>query len=498
MLGPPNNVLSNGTEWRYGSHGSLALNLSKNCWYDHEAGTGGGVNSFKEHVSGQLPGAKNELVAYTPTPMNRLRLSARRIESVYRYEDEFGVLRYEVIRFAPKDFRSRRFVGNDTVWNLKGITRLPYRLPEMLSRPNDTVAIVEGERDVDTLYDLGVLATCNTGGAGSWSPEINRWFKDRRVVILPDRDNAGASHAEKVVAALSGVAEQVVIADESYLMGKDATEWVENGATADDFQSLLDRALSVPAEPPLTLLTEEDIEALPPVEWLVSELIMKNSFSLLYGPPCSGKSFLALDMAMCVSRGTSWHGHATASLGPAVYVAAEGFGGMSKRLKAWKQYHGADKSAFRLMPATINLLNSTEVDMLAATLATIDPPSLLIVDTLSRAMIGDENSAEDISQLFCALDALRARFEFAVLLVHHSGKDVSRGARGSSALLAAVDTCLQVKHNKEKGQLKLTVEKQRDSTLIAPLTFDFHTVELVSEDVFMFDNDKSIVLIRKE
>jgi hypothetical protein len=128
-----------------------------------------------------------------------------RIVATYDYRDEGGTLRFQVVRLRdPKSFRQRRPDGRGGwIWNLEGVAPLLYRLPELLAAdPTEWVFIVEGEKDVDTLWALGLVATTNPGGAGKWRPEFNRWLVGRRVVLLPDNDAPGKNHMEMIATCL--------------------------------------------------------------------------------------------------------------------------------------------------------------------------------------------------------------------------------------------------------------------------------------------------------
>ena len=130
-----------------------------------------------------------------------------RIEATYDYRDAGGRLVFQVVRLRdPKDFRQRQPDGKGGwVWNLRGITPVLYRLPELIAAdPAQPVFIVEGEKDVDALLALGLIATCNPGGAGKWRSDYNAWLRGRQVVILPDNDAVGVAHAEEVAQCLMG------------------------------------------------------------------------------------------------------------------------------------------------------------------------------------------------------------------------------------------------------------------------------------------------------
>jgi len=128
---------------------------------------------------------------------------------VYSYEDESGRERYQVIRAPPngskKQFWQRRPDGHGGwINNLRGVERLPYRLPDLLASEDARVLIPEGEKDCDALFGIGLVATCNSEGAGKWRAEISRWLLGRDVVILPDNDDVGRAHAQAVAKHLYG------------------------------------------------------------------------------------------------------------------------------------------------------------------------------------------------------------------------------------------------------------------------------------------------------
>jgi putative DNA primase/helicase len=174
------------------------------------------------------------------------------IVATYGYRDETGALRYQVLRYEPKDepktFRQRRPNGTDGgfIWNTNGVTPLPYRLPDLLADRGATVFIVEGEKDVDNLAEIGILATCNTGGAvregeGKWQPEISRWFAGRNVVIVPDNDEPGRAHARDVAAKLAGIAASIRILELPGLQPKgDVSDWIDQGGDAAELERLAD------------------------------------------------------------------------------------------------------------------------------------------------------------------------------------------------------------------------------------------------------------------
>ena len=103
-----------------------------------------------------------------------------RIVGTYDYTDADGTLLYQVVRMEPKNFRQRRPDGDGWVWNVKGVKRVPYRLPELASDTTATVFVVEGEKDCDRLIGLGCSATCNAGGGGKIELKLGILGNDKR------------------------------------------------------------------------------------------------------------------------------------------------------------------------------------------------------------------------------------------------------------------------------------------------------------------------------
>ncbi len=165
------------------------------------------------------------------------------IVATYDYFDEQGTLLYQAVRYEPKDFRARRpnpdydmsVPGSKPyIWDMCGVRRVLYRLPKLLMVPADTtIYYVEGEKDVETLERAGLVATTHAGGAGAFRDEYIKLLAKHRVVVVPDRDDAGMGLMRKVFAA-----HRAQGGDVGFLLlpnGKDATEYFEQGGTVKDF-----------------------------------------------------------------------------------------------------------------------------------------------------------------------------------------------------------------------------------------------------------------------
>lgn len=246
LLGEPNKALSGATQLRFGSRGSLAVDLTKGTWYDHEAGTGGGVLDLVARETGCMNGEAADWLRAEGFLAEREELPQRgRIVATYDYRDEAGALLYQAVRFEPKDFRQRRPDGKGGWdWRVKGVRQVPYRLFELRAKVAHTrVYIVEGEKDVDRLAALGLVATCNAGGAGKWPAELSEHFRGLDVVLLPDNDEPGRAHAETVARNLAGIAERVRVVALPGLPPKgDVSDWIEAGGTVADLGRIVDAA----------------------------------------------------------------------------------------------------------------------------------------------------------------------------------------------------------------------------------------------------------------
>lgn len=206
-----------------------------------------------------------------------------------------------------------------------------------------------------------------------------------------------------------------------------------------------------------------------PVRWLVRDLLPASSFSAIYGRPGSYKSFVALHIATCVAAGLECFGKPVEA-GPVIYVAGEGGAGLKRRMDALRKHWSlGDDLPIYFVKSQLNM--RTSLDDYDALCAAIDDlavkPKLIIFDTFARIFAGgEENSARDVGETIVILGAIQERYETAVAIIHHAGKDESRGMRGSSALLGAVDAELEcVKVSPEDGierTGKLTVTKQKD------------------------------------
>lgn len=197
------------------------------------------------------------------------------------------------------------------------------------------------------------------------------------------------------------------------------------------------------------------------LHWLVKGLISRGAFGIVYGASGSGKSFIVWELACCITRGIPFRGHRVKK-GRVLWLAAEGAGGLSARMEAYVKEHGCSLADLPwIMPYNPNLLKAEDVVDLVNSILAWGPVELIVGDTLSALAPGsDENAGKDMGLVMSHVLSLCRITGAATLLVHHSGKDATRGARGWSGLRAGCDFELEVTRN---GDLRvLTHTKSKD------------------------------------
>lgn len=262
---------------------------------------------------------------------------------------------------------------------------------------------------------------------------------------------------------------------------------------ADDFD-VWDEVEPVEERSRWNFLSLDDVESLPPPKWLVPGVLTEGSLAAIYGAPESGKSFLAVDMSMAIAGGIDWHGRQVEH-GGVLYIAAEGAPGLGKRFRAWKMDRCAQGRKFdlHLMRDDLNLAAEKDGGVRAfveAVTEGLGPLRLVVIDTLNQTAAGaDENSAKDMGRYIASMKRLRDATGATVVVVHHSGKDLSKGMRGSTALLGAMDTTVEVERDNDGRSIRVTVKKQKDAEREPPMRFNMEKVgdSLVLRPTVMVD-----------
>ena len=243
--------------------------------------------------------------------------------------------------------------------------------------------------------------------------------------------------------------------------------------------------------------TVKELFQLPPVSWQVDRHLPHNSLSCIYGRYGTGKSFYAVDLALSAAVGRPFLGQFKLAQMPVAYIAAEGHIGIAKRIHAWLDFFDRDPpDNLVVLPERHNLLNARSLTELTEIVCGSlgQPPKLLICDTLARMFCGgDENSTKDMNQFVENITQLGGMCEGAsVVVLHHIGKDESRGARGSVALAGACDTMIEISADKTGNKINsvsVRCEKQKDGPEFSAYGLSCQRVDLP------FDDNGSLVLV---
>lgn len=316
-----------------------------------------------------------------------------KVVATYDYRDEGGTLLYQIVRSEPKKFLARHPDGKgDWVWDLKGVRRVLYRLPELVAASSDNLVFIpEGEKHVDRLVSLGLVATTNPLGAGKWRPEFNEFLRGRQVVILPDNDEPGREHAAQVAQSLEGVAASVMILDLEGLPEKgDIINWLDAGHTKDELlasvKNASQRVTHKPdaAHKPDKGMTAAQLMALdiPETRWVV-EGLLPEGLSLLCGKPKVGKSWMCLDLALTAAMGGRALGSFPVTEGRVLYLALEDSVRRLRQrlLELRKETTGPENLHFC---TSWDRLPNGGLDRLRDWLAGHPDTRLIVIDTLAR------------------------------------------------------------------------------------------------------------------
>jgi KaiC/GvpD/RAD55 family RecA-like ATPase len=215
--------------------------------------------------------------------------------------------------------------------------------------------------------------------------------------------------------------------------------------------------------------------------WLVKGVLECHTLAAVIGESGSGKSFIVVDIACCIATGTPWHGR-DIQQGTVVYLVGEGKSGLKRRISAWEHHQGIKPERLLLSSKAIDLGDrGRELPKVQAALRELpEPPVLIVIDTLARHSTGAEASNEEMSAFISNLDALKDEFKTTVVVVHHVGKDPTKGARGPSAFRAALDhELLTVKP--DTGVINLTCEKSKDAEPFVPMGFKLQAADVFDE-----------------
>lgn len=405
------------------------------------------------------------------------------------YEDPVGyVLRWDrsgVAAEGPTQNKTIRPVSRRAQgWVLGGMAepRPLYRLVELLKRPAERVYLTEGEKAADAAASLGLLATTSPHGSGSahkahWQP-----LAGREVVILPDQDDAGLRYAHDAAAILTALRPPAIVrivpipglgpkedicdwleqrdAVESHTLRAQIEQWVEAAPLFGDRAPAGDRATRteqprscVPGRVPVvTCLADVAPVA---IKWLWPGRIALGRITMVVGRPGEGKSFLTIDMASRVSRGSPWPDGTSCPSGSVLLICAED--DPSDTIRPRLDAHGADVRRVHMMTVVRStqadgsreerLFSLSDLESLETALKCYPDCRLVVVDPIGSFLGGctDSHRDSDVRSVLAPVAKVAELYGPAVVVVAHrrkntcgSADDLTMGSRAFTGIARAV------------------------------------------------------------
>lgn len=353
--------------------------------------------------------------------------------------------------------------------------------------------ICNGEISVVTAHQYDLPACAITGGEKQAIPlplfdQLMEFLDDGcepQVIIAMDCDPAG-------IKAAKGIQSQLIEAGYPPDMVRAVDMGLGKGGDLSDFCILhqqnslaaLHKLPDLEAVPEVSgfysweIIHSDELENLPRVEWVIPGEVQAMGLNVVFGASGVGKSFWALDKALQISQTSN-----------VVYMAGEGVYGYNKRIQAWESHYKKKRGKLYICTGAVSLLDKEEFAAFLDSLKHLKP-SVVVVDTLARSMVGgDENNARDMGLFIHACDTIKHTLGCAVILVHHTGKD-RHSERGSSALRGAAD--VMVKISDEGDIIIVEMDKVKDDN---PLPLRYYKLLPVKLDD---DMGSSVVFVPSE
>ena len=514
LLGEPRTKRSH--EWRYGTHGSLVVNVDAGTWWDFENDKGGGlidlikhmnqdVNSILKQFGYDLALHSNDslLSGFTP-PKSKTASSARsftREQMIDLYKQAIVKVKYAdnfmVLRFPEGHHIKQKYapftLNPDSSWSMK---RPDGLLPIYYTNkyPDKAIIINEGEKALMASEKIWDYDSC------TWHGGVNAWQKadwspifGREVVIFPDNDEAGMKCASELSKYLkeNNCKVKVIQPPADFNEKDDLYDAYESGyfKSSKDLENYINaNEVQRPRGALYFQTVNEIMDKMTEPDWLVDRCIERATVTSIYGAPKSGKSFIAIAMACSIASGKDFYGFDTKP-STVLYLAGEGHTAVARRIKSFEQFYSRslDKAPLLISNRGSRIGDDSEFAMLQEVCRDIEREygnvGMIIVDTLARNYGLNENSTEDMNKFIQRIDELKEEFQASMVIVHHTGHGSNGRARGSSVLPAALDYEFRVDRDKNSDDKAMLVSlKQtlvKDGTPIDDLYFQFKELNLL-------------------
>lgn len=339
------------------------------------------------------------------------------------------------------------------------------------------IYICEGIGQAWAVHKVSGLAAVVCFGAGRMAVvarTLRAKYPAASLVIVPDK---GKENQADVIA--EEIAGQWIEMPSYKPANYDANDLLQELGTG-----ALTHLLDHPKSPTMRfdLLSDDDLRKLPPIQWRIKNVLPKTGLAALFGASGSGKSFAVIDMSQAIASGREWFGYQAKPCN-VIYCALEGEGGIAGRVQAYRIRYGESSENIRYMTQPFSLLDANDIaDLAKAIHAQGQAAEVVILDTLNRAAPGaDENDSRSMGLIITAAKQLQTLIGGLVILIHHSGKDSSKGMRGHSSLHAALDAAIEVRRDGDRRDWLIAKSKDGRDGEAHPFKLDI--VELgIDED----------------
>jgi putative DNA primase/helicase len=390
----------------------------------------GGLERFKPNSQGRK------------RPSSTVSKGSRVVDAKYDYKDENGSLFYSVVRYRPKDFRQCRPDGNGgQIWNLNGVRRVPYRLPEIRQYPAGTIFVCEGEKDADRVASLGHCAT--TVASGKWTDDCINALAGRDIIVLQDNDGAGEEKALDAAQALHSVAKTIrIVLLPDLPAGGDVSDWLDADPeranklvnVCFDVQEWTPESSAIPTEAATTALQSARASSfeMKSIQWLWPNRYALGKLGLLVGLPDEGKGQVFCDMAARVTQGWDWPcGEGKAPKGNVILLTAEddindtivprlvAAGADLDRIEIVKMVRASEKERMFSLVTDLDLLRDKIKQVGDVKLVQIDPITAYLGNTNGKM---DSYRTTDVRAVLAPLVEFAAQLNVAIIGIMHFNK----------------------------------------------------------------------------
>lgn len=401
----------------------------------------------------------------------------KKIKDFYNYTDDAGNYIYTKVRFTDKDFRFGKIENNNTFFNMQGKKNKGiYNVQQLVNaKKGSKVYYVEGEKDVHTLNNLGLLSV-TAGGASDWKRKFCKYFEGMRVIIVADNDKPGEESANLVEKHLTGIAKSVKIIKPSNREHGDITDFFEDGFTIADLEKV-EREVDIDKggfdEKGGFMPISESLTYDPIIkpEFIIERLIYRNCINIISGDPKTFKTILSADIAVAVATNTEALGQYIVEDGGKVLFISPEIDPRDTIIKIARtgfNYEEALNNIICPKKKIIELMRWQELKPLIENVLEEQEVKLVVLDPLTYIFDKDINKNDDVLEFMRDLKAMIEKYQVTFLITHHNNRaeteKLINRMSGASAIPRSADSIIFLeKFNEDTEQDFFKTDEELDN-----------------------------------